>query len=71
MEDEKEIEKYLKKQRSSNPLTDYNENKTLLVQFEKFGFVNANELLLHKLKLSSKENFNFPDSSGKNINAQF
>ncbi len=72
MEDEKEIEKYLDKQRKSNPASaDYSSNKFLLTQFEKFGIVTGNQLLLHKLKLSSKENFSFRDSSGKNINVHF
>lgn len=74
MHDQKEIDKYLKRQEASNP---YLENtfdstsKYLATQFERLGLIKNDELFLQKFKKQTAERTIYVDSSGKKISLFF
>jgi hypothetical protein len=67
----KEIDRYVEKQRRSNPSDIEGKNDNLRKQFEKFGFVKGKELLLRKFKSNTELDFSFIGQSGKQIKINF
>ena len=72
IDDEKERDKYYKKQDKSNPLLiPAGIKDSLKDKLEKFGFVRGEELLLNRFKYKTKKEFPVRDDSGKSINIRF
>ncbi len=74
MDDDKEIDKYLKKQQASNPLvydTSGLISKMLFTQFERLGLIKNRELLLQNFKKQTREKTIYSDSSGREIGLLF
>jgi hypothetical protein len=74
MDDDKEIDKYLKKQRASNPLvyeTSGLISKILVTQFERLGLIKNGEIILKNFKKQTDEKTTYSDSSGREINLLF
>ena len=74
MHDQKEIDKYLKRQEASNPyleITFDSTSKYLATQFERLGLIKNEELLLQKFKKQTAEKTIYVDSSGKKISLNF
>lgn len=74
MDDDKEIDKYLKKQEASNPLvydTSALISKMLFTQFERLGLIKNGELILQNFKLQTDEKTTYKDSSGREISLFF
>ncbi len=74
MDDDREIDKYLQKQRASNPLvydTSGLMGKILFTQFERLGLIKNREIILQNFKKQTDEKATYTDSSGREISMLF
>jgi hypothetical protein len=62
---EKEIDKYLKEEKNSNPLIIWLSDSNLIAHFKRLGLIKKDEFLQDNFKYSKKELFEYADSTGK------
>jgi hypothetical protein len=71
VENEKEINEYLEKQHTNNPIFSDTDNNSLKKQFERLGLTIDDDLLLSKFVSTNKEENQIIDNKGNKIKVVF